>query len=117
MVLPLNGAIDVKKRVASIIVANLQFFFMPYSLQPNLSRFLLISLSTALTISKNSSLMNIPCSRSKLVIVTSWTTWDMRSSPEQIGKSCRHNLKCESAHKQVVRISELGYRLCLMMGL
>ena len=41
---------------------------------------LLISLSTTLIISKNSSLVNIPFSTSNLVRASSWIKWDMRSS-------------------------------------
>ena len=45
--------------------------------------FLFISWSTTFTISRNSSLVNIPFSISIRVRASCWTTWDMRSSSKE----------------------------------
>jgi hypothetical protein len=53
-----------------------------------------ISWSTTFTIPKNSSLVNIPFSISKLVRASCWTTWDIRSSSE-IGRVVKFKSFCE----------------------
>src|SRR4030043_691531 len=59
----------------------LSHFCTPYILFDIL--LFLLHLLITFTISKNSSLVNIPLSTSNLVRASCWTTWDMRSSSKE----------------------------------